>query len=270
MSYENEKDVLVALLKDKADIHYADVEHWYRIPTSTKQVPLMVKNGTIKYIAFWQPKVYGDDKWSVQWFAEVKDIKIVKGKDLKYPPGHVKAEKEYYKIEFDRVENLPDPIYAREGRRVLFITTTQKHLMYAKDINDIFYESPLEEKLWKEFKKLKINAERQWSIKPYKSWFTVDFALFCQTRNIAIECDGDTYHNKKDEIERDKERDNSLFLSKWDTMRFTSDKINYKFDDTIAMIREAVDKYGGLEKVEEKGQYRYIDKEKNNQTNMFE
>lgn len=272
MSFEKEKDVLIALLKEKDDQYYADVEHWYRIPTSTKQVPLMVRNKSIKYIAFWFPKIYENDKWSVQYYAEVKNISIVKGKDIKYQTGHPKANKEYYKIEFDRVEELPNPIYSKRGRRILFITTTQEHLKTAQELNDLFYESPLEEKLWKEFKKEKIYAERQLLLqfKKSKKKYILDFALYCKSRNIAIECDGDTYHMGTENIEHDKERDNILYLNNWDTMRFTSKKINYELDETVGKVCEAIQKYGGMQDPEDLNKFRYLSKDKATQTRLFE
>jgi very-short-patch-repair endonuclease len=275
MNNEDEKNVLIALLKEENDEHIAAVEHWYRIPKSTKKVPKMIKDSTndnlkIKYIAFYLPKKFNQYKWSVPWLAEVKDIKIVKGKELIYKKGHPKANKDYYKIEFDRLEELPKPIYGRRGRRILFITTTERHLKIAEEINDLFYESPLEETMWSEFKKLKIQAERQWELKFGAKSLFLDFALFCHSGKIDVECDGDTYHMEKESVEKDKDRDTLIESKGWKTMRFTSTKIYENLDESIGRVMEAVDNYGGLEIIDDRKIYRYLTKDKNNQSRLFE
>ena len=249
--YEKEKDVLVAYLPNKRDADILHEEHSYRIPKSTQKVPLMVRENRVKYIAFYLPKVFDNIKWSIQWFGEVENIRVVKGKDLIYKGENKKADKDYYKIEFKKLEDLPKPIYSQRGRRALFITTTQRHLKDAREFNDLFYESYIEEKLWNAFKVKKLPVERQYEV-PFtkKKNYLLDFALLCNKGDIDIECDGDKYHNKKKSIEKDKERDSFLTSKGWNIMRFTSKKINYEFDQTIFTINEAIKKYGGIKKPE--------------------
>lgn len=270
MKNEDEKNVLIALLKEKDDEYYVGVEHWYRIRKNTKIVPKMVKNGTIKYIAFYLPKIFNQYKWSVPWLAKVKNIKIVKGKDLIYQKGHKKANKEYYKIEFDRLEELPRPIFGRRGRRILFINTTERHLKLAEEINDLFFESPLEETMWSEFKKRKIQAERQWELRFGAKSFFLDFALFCHSGKIDVECDGDTYHMEKESVEKDKDRDTLIESKGWKTMRFTSTKIYENLDKSIGRVMEAVNNYGGLEFIDDRKTYKYLTRDIDIQPGLFE
>jgi very-short-patch-repair endonuclease len=271
MNNQNKKDVLVALLKDKEDEYYAAVEHWYRIPDKTKRCPQMVKDGSIKIIAFYLPKKFEHYYWTVPWFGEVSKISKVQRKELiKSSEVDPKAEDYYYKIEFSKLNELPTPIVSKSGRRILFITTTQNHFKHAQEINDLFYESPLEEKLWVELKKMKINAERQYQISVEKKNYFVDFALFCKIRNIAVECDGDTYHMKPERVEEDKHRDNLLYKSGWDVRRFTSTKIYEEMDSTIGMICETVNKYGGIQNVDNPRNFNYIRDMNNAQDSLFE
>ncbi|MFH1050834.1 MAG: hypothetical protein V1779_07890 [bacterium] len=128
MGLKGKKDTLVALLKDRGDYYYADVEHWYRIPCSTKRIPDSIKDKSIKYISFYLTSKFKELKWSILWFAEVKKIKIVKGKDLIYKNDHPKSEDKYYKIEIGQLEKLPSPIHGRRGRRFLFMETTEERL----------------------------------------------------------------------------------------------------------------------------------------------
>ena len=66
---EIQKNVLIALLKDLKDEEYLNLQKWYRIPASSKLVPLMVRNNTIKYIAFYLPKKFGNLKYSIPWLS---------------------------------------------------------------------------------------------------------------------------------------------------------------------------------------------------------
>ena len=162
------------------------------------------------------------------------------------------------------------PIESLRKRRILFINTSKKHLFNAKEINDLYYESPLEEKLWDEFKKLSINAERQWEIILDKRTFYTDFALFCKARNIAVECDGDSYHMENKNVEKDKKRDNLLFVNGWETMRFTSKSLNEELEQSVRLIKQAVNKYGGLEKPDAPRDFEYIRTQEEKQMFLFD
>ncbi|ROL62127.1 DUF559 domain-containing protein [Bacteroidetes/Chlorobi group bacterium ChocPot_Mid] len=271
MGLKGKKDVLVALLKDKNDYYYADVEHWYRIPAKSKRVPLIVKEKKVKIIAFYFPKTFGLYAHTIRYYANVKNISLVKRDALVLDEKkHPRSDEEYYKIEIDKLTELKPPIESLRKRRLLFISTTQNHLFKAKEINDLYYESPLEEKLWDEFKKLSINAERQWEIILDKRTFYTDFALFCKARNIAIECDGDTYHMKDENVEKDKHRDNLLYNAGWDVRRFTSKNLNEELEQSVGLIKEAVNKYGGLEKANDPRDFEYIRSQEEKQMFLFD
>jgi len=269
MGLKGKKDVLVALLKDKSDYYYADVEHWYRIPV--KRAPIMVRDKKIKLIAFYLPKSFGLYAHTVRWYAKVKNISIAKREELVLNgKKHPNSENDYYRLELDKLIELPTPIESLRKRRILFINTTQNHLSQAKEINDLYYESPLEEMLWDEFKKLSINAERQWEVILDKRTFYTDFALFCKARNIAVECDGDTYHMENERIEKDKQRDNLLFINGWETMRFTSKNLNEELDQSVGLIKEAVNNYGGIEKTNAPRDFEYIRSKEEKQMILFD
>lgn len=143
MKQKEKKDVLIALINNKEDFRIAHEEQWYRIPIQS--APLIVRDKKLKYIAFYQTKIFGEDAFKIEWYGKVKNISVVKRKELfpnlEYDP---KAENEYYKIEFDELQKLPQPIISRLHRRVLFITTTFKQFESAKELNDVFKESAIE------------------------------------------------------------------------------------------------------------------------------
>lgn len=261
---EIQKNVLIALLKDLKDEEYLNLQKWYRIPASSKLVPLMVRNNTIKYIAFYLPKKFGNLKYSIPWFAEVKQITKVPRKELIYQKGNKKNDELYYKIEINKLEELQNPIYARRPRRIIFITTTENKFKTAIEINDLFYESPIEEKLWSEFKKNKIQAERQWYVKinNFKTYI-LDFAVFCKKGKINIECDGDEFHNSIKNINKDKERNNLLTSKQWQILRFNTDQIMNDTYNTLDRIMETINTYGGIEEIDIKNntkKYRILNK----------
>ncbi|MBM3713375.1 MAG: hypothetical protein FJW56_08080 [Actinobacteria bacterium] len=106
MVKQNKKrDFLVALMNNKYDFQIAKEQNWYRIPCSTKMVPESVVNNTLKYIAFYHTKIFNEDAYCVRWYGEVKNISIAPRKVL-LPEiqNDLKANDEYYKIEFDSIE----------------------------------------------------------------------------------------------------------------------------------------------------------------------
>ena len=265
------KDVLIAILNNKSDYYIASTEHWYRIPLGKKTTPLNVKDGSVKLIALYQTKIFNEEAFMLKWFGEVKRITVAKRKELL--PGDfdkTKSEREYYKIEFDKLQEIPQPIESKRHRRILFICTTYDKLKYAKEINDLFLESPLEEKMWKVLKSEKISAERQYDIRSKKNQtFILDFALFCKERNLGIECDGDTYHTEKEDVKKDKRRDNILGSIGWNIFHYTTDDIVNKMNFTMGQIKETVNKYGGLEDINNLSNYYYLTIQNEMQKRLF-
>ena len=238
------KNILIAYLPSRKDLAIAQNKHWYRIPVSTKRVPVMVKNKTVELIAFYQPKVFKEDAHLIRFYGKVKSVSKVKRKNLiKDEPLNPKNEDLYYKIQIEKLLRLPHSIRSLRKRRLLFIPTTLDRFNNAYEINDLFIGSPLEEKFWAEFKRIGLSAEREYFESIGKHHFYIDFALFCKNRKLAVECDGDTYHNDKTSVQYDKRRDNLLESRGWNVMRYTTNDIEYHFDESISLVREAVNHY---------------------------
>lgn len=138
----------IAIMNNGRDLHIARTQHWYRIPV--KSAPKRLEE--MSYIAFYQTKAFGDQKWSINYWAEIKNIRIVRRSELlPLEDDHPKANDRYYKVETGNLKQLADPITSKRGRRIVFIPTTVEKFRAAKEINDLFHESPLEDKLWYEF-----------------------------------------------------------------------------------------------------------------------
>lgn len=52
--------VLIALIKEASDFHILEKEGWYRIPVRT--APVNIKQGIVKYIAFYVSKKIAKDR----------------------------------------------------------------------------------------------------------------------------------------------------------------------------------------------------------------
>ncbi|MFA6599276.1 MAG: DUF559 domain-containing protein, partial [Ignavibacteriaceae bacterium] len=145
---------------------------------------------------------------------------------------------------------------------------TLKHFQNARNINDLFYESPLEEEFWEVLKSTKIEAERQYMVFTPIKIFYLDFAIFCRERNINIECDGDAFHLSEENVKRDKRRNNILSSLGWSILRFTTEDIRAHVQPSIKYVKETINRYGGMEIVSD-NHFKYFEKNEN-QINLFE
>ena len=254
--------VLVAIMNNWRDFKIAKEQHWYRIPVKT--APKIVPEAD--YLAFYQTKVFGDEKWSVRYYSKIKEYQIVKRVELlPDEANHKRVHDDYYKITIEPLLKLPNPIRSRKGRRITFIPTTLEKLLFAEEINDLYDESPLEDKIWKALKSSRIEAVRQYLIHKYR----LDFMIECRKGQIDIECNGDIWHSQKERIAKDNERDKYLTTLGWRVLRFSSQEINENLDNCINIIKENINRLEGL--ITANGKYRgYIPEDDDRQMFLFD
>jgi len=263
------KDTLVAIINSKRDLDIALKQQWYRIPVKTKYTPQSVKNETLKHIAFYQISVFGRESFLIKWYAEVRDISIIKRSNLL--PDEIsdpKANNDYYKINLNELKTLPNPIISQRHRRMLFVNTTLELLLKAKEFNDLFLESDLEEKLWTDFKSSEINAERQYMFVAEKRFYYLDFALFCRDKTIDVECDGDEYHLTEDAVKYDKRRNNFITKYGWIVLRYGPEEISNNMNSVMKEINKTVKRYGGIEPIPFSKNFRHF-RDEDNQIDLF-
>lgn len=265
-------DVLVAIVPEIRDFHLLQKEQWYRVRIG-KQTPLALKRGQVQWIAFYFPAIFKNHKYQVQYIAEVFSVKEVGFFDL-FPnesANHPKANRRYYKVDVKNLQELPEPIVSRRGRRNPFISTTKEKLDKAKEINDLFNESPLEDMLWEALKARGIEAERQYWEEVNGQHFFLDFAVFCQNKKgVDIECDGITYHSSLERQEYDRNRNNDLGEHGWKVLRYSSKRLENDLPGVLTQISNTIDLYGGLQLANEPDSPKYIAKGKSGQLRMFE
>jgi len=254
------------LINNPTDLKILREEFWYRVPEK-KLTPSLIKDKSLEYIAFYLGAKFKENGKQVKYYAKVNSIELVQRFEL-FPDEvyNVNSNNYYYKIGIVELKELSTPILSKKPRFVLFIKSNLNNFLQAKEINDLFVESPIEEKLWKEFKNNMIVAERQLYTKLRGKVFYIDFAIFCNKTKLAVECDGDTYHTDKQDVKNDKIRDNILRSGGWTVMRYHTDKIMYSTESVISEVKETINYYGGLEE----GEQKYFPKNNEGQSGLFD
>jgi hypothetical protein len=215
----SQHEVLIAIINNKQDFAIIRERHWYRIPVSI--VNKRLKNRwPPQWLAFYQTKIFGEEAFAVNYFAQI--VRIEKVYRWQLFPGETKNEKsnkQYYQLLLGEINKRPVPILSRRWRRIIFIPTTWNKFINALEINDLFDDSPLEDHLWSAFKTNEIPDERQEYITIKERNYALDFAIYCDSGNIDVETDGDTWHANPEKAELDRFRDNALETVGWRVFR---------------------------------------------------
>lgn len=241
-------EVLIAIMNKALDFSILRGQLWYRIPVSS-QIKWLKEKWPPKWVAFYQTKKFDRDAYAINYIGKVSGIEEVYRWQL-FPDEakDKKSQQKYFKIKFDSIERLPHPIISRRWRRIVFIPTTWEKFSAAEEINDLYIESSLEESVWKEFKTWKIPAERQEYIKIGKRSYFLDFAVYCDKGNIAIEADGDFWHANPEKAEEDNVRDTDLKLAGWEVFHFSSHQIQEQMSDyCLPTVVKKINSLGGLD-----------------------
>ena len=241
-------EVLVAILNNRLDFNIARDQLWYRIPVGSVQKWLK-DCWPPQWLAFYQTKVFGEEAHAVHYYGKVIGIREVYRWQL-FPdePRDEKGMRRYYQIVLGRLEQLPQPIRSRRLRRIVFIPTTLQKFASAQEINDLYADSPLEDLLWKELKRLDIQAERQEFIVIGGSHYALDFVVYCQLGKLDIETDGDTWHSNPEKAVVDNQRDNALEGAGWSLLRFSTPQLREQMPEyCVPTIVKTVNSLGGVD-----------------------
>jgi len=240
---EGIKDGLVAILKDKSDLTILQEQGWYRIPVASAP-----NRWPPRWLAFYQPKNFGEDAYRIRYYGQVKDIRRARRNEL-FPNelASAKSEREYFILNLAKLEERESPIPSYRPRRLVFIPTTWTKFEQAEQINDLFDDSPLEDHMWSEMKRISLEAERQWAVSLRQAAYFLDFALFCKNGRIDVETDGDTWHLGRERAPLDNARDNALQIDGWTVLRYNTRQIREGFQtECVRGIEASINKLGGL------------------------
>ena len=241
-------EVLVAILNNTSDYRIAREQHWYRVPVSS--VNKWLKDcWPPQWLAFYQTKIFGPEQHAINYYARVLAIrKAYRWQLFPNQPLNEKSHQRHYKLQLEPLRQLPHPIFSRRLRRIVFIPTTWQKFINAVEINDLYDESPLEDKLWAEFKRWSIQAERQEFITAKSRTYALDFAIYCQAGKIDVETDGDSWHANPKAAAQDNQRDNDLKTEGWSVLRFSSSQIREQLTEyCLPTIVENINNLHGVE-----------------------
>lgn len=148
--------VLVALLKEPRDLEIARAQHWYRIPVCR----LPERASSMAVIAFYLPRSFGEERWSIRYWAPVVRMAQVRRIDLFPEEGdHPRAQEAYYQVWLGEVQELPRPIVSRRWRRITFIVTHWERLLAVEAVEDLLHGTIWEEYLWRAMRGMGYLAE---------------------------------------------------------------------------------------------------------------
>jgi len=240
-------EVLIAIMNNPLDFVVARDQHWYRIPVHSVENWLKAR-WPPEWLAFYQTKVFGSEAHAVNYYCPVLEIRRVFRWQL-FPggPRDDRANRLYYQLILGPLQRLPQSIFSRRLRRIVFIPTIWSKFVRAVEINDLYDGSPLEDRLWAELRRLEIWAERQYFVNTRKRRYVLDFAVFCDHGKVDLETDGDTWHANPDRIPLDNQRNNDLAGLGWTVLRFNGHQIREGTPEyCVPAIVESINRLGGL------------------------
>lgn len=245
---KDKEELLVGIVNNISDYDIIQNRFWYRIPVD-KADKLLKKRWPPDWIAFYYTDSIKKYPQMVIHYGKVSRISVESRKEL-FPSEkkNYKTNKEYYKISFDEVRILPKPILSRRWRRIVFIQTTFRKFIKAREVNDLFDGSTLEDRLWAEFKRNRISADRQEVVKIDDKFYSLDFSIYCKKGKINIELDGDRWHHNPKGSAKDNIRNNDLTSNGWSVIRFDSQQVHEKMETyCIPTIKVSINKLGGID-----------------------
>jgi hypothetical protein len=137
--------ILVAVMNSSRDLEIARLLGWYRIPL--RNAPKVI---SVDYLAFYQTAAFGEDKWRIQFLAQVLGHELTTRLELiQDEPEHPNAHLEYFKIQVGPLIQLEKPIIADQWRRITFFYTTGEHLLHSQSIRDLIVQPDERQMLWK-------------------------------------------------------------------------------------------------------------------------
>ena len=144
-------DLLLGSLSSKAQLDYILKEKIYYLPFQQT-----ILNHNIEHIAIFQSKSKFGDQSGIKYYAEVKNIKIVKRKDIDFPSSRSTGDADYLLFEVEKWQQLGKKI-TTEGYGVSgsHIYSNYMLLKKADTLPELSIRSLKEWRLWLELKRVK-------------------------------------------------------------------------------------------------------------------
>jgi len=167
--------VLVGVMTTPPDFHLAQDEGWYRVPL--RHAPQCTTDAAV--LAFYFTAVFGEDKWAIHWYSEVRGHELVRRRDL-FPdqPEHPRADEQYYKLQIGPLIQREPPIPSLRWRRISFIATTWDRFSAAEEVNDLYISGA--DGLYVTLRESGFFPEREYLIREDGVEYMADLAIPCQ------------------------------------------------------------------------------------------
>jgi len=234
------KIVLVGVLKNKRDLDILLHQNWYRIPAAH------LPTRPFKYLAFYQPAIFGSQGKRIKYYARVLNKKVVKRiKLLSQEPHHPRAQDYYCRLTVGPIQELAQPIRNIIPRRIIFGFIDLSHLLKSKDILHLYGVAPIEQMVENGLKQVGIKTAPQYPLAINKKRFRLDFAVFCQNGKIAIECDNKKAHASRAQKQKDKIKNAALRQAGWTVIRLPEAKIISDLPGCLARVTKAIHRLKG-------------------------
>jgi len=173
--------VLVAIMNNQRDFETARDEGWYRVPL--KYAPESTTEAAA--LAFYFTKAFGDEKWSIRWYAPVRGHELARRRDLlPDEPDHPRADEAYYKLQLGPLMRLEQPIPSLRWRRIAFIETSWDRFTAAEEINDLYASGA--DGLYVTLKEAGFWPEREFEVREGGVEYVVDLVIPCRGGNVTI------------------------------------------------------------------------------------
>lgn len=207
--------VLIAVLKDRRDLRLLRERGMYRIPAAR------APRRTFAWIAFYQPKGFGPGASRIRWCAPVLGSRVATRRELvPEEPDHPRAEAAYVAYRMGRPLPLPAPVRNVPPRRVTFAFTTLRRLFASRDLLGVLGIPPIEGIMAKALAAARVPALREFTVAGGTlGRFRLDFAVFCRRGAVAVECDGEVWHDRPAQRARDGRKDAALGRLGWNVVR---------------------------------------------------
>ncbi len=186
LSEERDTRVLVVVLNNHRDFVRVRDEGWYRIPV--RRAPQQV---AADYLAFYLTGVFGTERWTIPYIAPVLRYRLMQRRHiLPEEADHPRANEWYYKVELGALRRLPRPIPSERLRRVTFIPTTLDRILNAREINDLWLRSDVQDQLHQAFIERQTPVEHNYTIAEGEETYQADMAIPCLDGGVAIQFRG--------------------------------------------------------------------------------
>jgi len=236
----HEPEVLIGILKDRRDLGLLLKKRWYRIPVSH------TPRRHFDYLGFYQTAAFGKTGQCIRYIAPVMGRILARRKDLLAgEPRHPRANDFYWFYRVGKPMRLPKPVRNLGPRRFTFAYTSLRHLFESHDILEVFGVPPIERIMQREFEKAGIPALSEFTMSAGKKRYRLDFALFCANGGLAIECDGEEFHNHPIQARYDRAKDQRLRKLGWTVLRLGEKEIVRSPGQCLIRVKALVRRLGG-------------------------